>query len=424
MARQAPPPQPRPGLTSQQLKTGIERLQTRIHEVEQLEPDKLELYALEIDALQASIDDTLSRVFGHDTVEYNRYRETVDFAAEIPSFGQSRLLGQYQLDVEKGRARVITMLRQAVKSLKEELTDQDTTDTSAKPSETWRPPMSPPMTVERRRLLLASTSILKALGHAGFDRMLLELGVPEDVGAGSGLLARSTSLGRYVLSNPDAKAFDGTLLSDVLIRRAQDLFDQGVMSNLSERDRLEYEQAAQNDQARRAIVAPAIAPTFRDTSSKPPHIPLTRPKERRRVFIVHGHDEGPRESVARFLEKLDFEPVILHERPNKGRTVITKFQQEAADVGYAVVLMTPDDHGGKVGEQSEPRVRQNVVFELGFFIGALGPEKVAALVKGGVERPSDFDGVVYISIDDSAWRLKLGKELEAAGFTVNWAKIA
>jgi predicted nucleotide-binding protein len=85
--------------------------------------------------------------------------------------------------------------------------------------------------------------------------------------------------------------------------------------------------------------------------------------------------------------------------------------------------MTPDDQGGKVGEQAKSRVRQNVVFELGFFIGALGPEKVAALVKGDVERPSDFDGVVYIPIDDSGWRLKLGKELEAAGFTVDWAKV-
>ena len=115
--------------------------------------------------------------------------------------------------------------------------------------------------------------------------------------------------------------------------------------------------------------------------------------------------------------------MILHERANKGRTIITKFQQEAADVGYAVVLMTPDDHGSKIGEQAKPRVRQNVVFELGFFIGALGPEKVVALVKGDIDRPSDFDGVVYISIDDSGWRLKLGKELEAAGFTIEWAKI-
>jgi predicted nucleotide-binding protein len=424
MARNVAPRPQRPNLTPQQLKAGIERLQTRTRELEQLEPDKLELYAPEVDALQASIDDTLSRIFGHETVEYSRYRETVDFAAEIPSFGEPRLLGQYHEDVRKGRTRIVTMLRQAVQSLQEELAEHDTTATIQTPSEPRRAPMSPPMSIERRRLVLAATSILKALGHAGFDRMLLELGVPEDVGTGSGLLARSTSLGRYVLTNPDAKAYDGTQLSEALIRRAQDLFNRGVMFNLIEPDRMEFEQAAQNAQAESNPVVPVTAATASGKNSKPAHLPSTRPKQRRKIFIVHGHDEGPREAVARFLERLHFEAVILHERANKGRTIIAKFQQEAADVGYAVVLMTPDDHGGKIGEHGKPRSRQNVVFELGFFIGALGPEKVAALVKGNVERPSDFDGVVYISVDDSGWRLKLGKELEAAGFTIDWAKVA
>jgi predicted nucleotide-binding protein len=143
----------------------------------------------------------------------------------------------------------------------------------------------------------------------------------------------------------------------------------------------------------------------------------------RRVFIVHGHDGEARETVARFLTKIGFDPIILHEQPNKGRTIITKFREEAADIGFAVVLMTPDDHGGKAGGETQLRARQNVVFELGFFIGALGPEKVAALVKGNVERPSDFDGVVYISLDLGDWRTQLGKELEAAGFEIDWNRV-
>ena len=64
-----------------------------------------------------------------------------------------------------------------------------------------------------------------------------------------------------------------------------------------------------------------------------------------KIFIVHGHDGEPREAIARYLEKLGFEAVILHERPNKGRTIIAKFREEAAGVGFAVVLMTPDDLG-------------------------------------------------------------------------------
>ncbi|MGO9600163.1 MAG: TIR domain-containing protein [Isosphaeraceae bacterium] len=144
-----------------------------------------------------------------------------------------------------------------------------------------------------------------------------------------------------------------------------------------------------------------------------------------RVFLVHGHDGEVKEAVARFIsEKLGFEPVILHERPNKGRTIITKFREEARGVGFAVVLMTADDLG-KANDTSDLRLRarQNVVFELGFFIGALGPERVAAVVRGDVERPSDFDGVVYISFDTEDWRTKLGQELQEAGYKVDWNKV-
>lgn len=143
----------------------------------------------------------------------------------------------------------------------------------------------------------------------------------------------------------------------------------------------------------------------------------------RKVFVVHGHDEGAREAAARFVAQLGFEPVILHEQPNKGRTIITKFREETADIGFAVVLMTPDDQGGKQSAEMRPRARQNVVFELGFFIGVLGPERVAALVKGDVERPSDFDGVVYISLDQVDWKIALARELKAAGFDVDFNKV-
>lgn len=147
--------------------------------------------------------------------------------------------------------------------------------------------------------------------------------------------------------------------------------------------------------------------------------------ETRRVFVVHGHDGGTRDSVARFLATIDLKPVILHERPNKGRTLITKFREESADISFAVVLMTPDDQGAETGAPAtRPRARQNVVFELGFFIGKLGPERVTALVRGDVDRPSDFDGVVYIDFDNAdGWKQKLGKELEAAGFRIDWNKV-
>ena len=144
----------------------------------------------------------------------------------------------------------------------------------------------------------------------------------------------------------------------------------------------------------------------------------------RKAFVVHGHDEGAREAVARFLERIGFEAIILHERPNKGRTLITKFSEEAAGVGFAVVLITPDDPGkAERAVDLGPRARQNVVFELGFFIGKLGPERVVAVVKGDVELPSDYDGVLYVSLDKEDWQNKLGMELQAAGFEFDWNKV-
>jgi predicted nucleotide-binding protein len=149
-----------------------------------------------------------------------------------------------------------------------------------------------------------------------------------------------------------------------------------------------------------------------------------RPQTRPRIFVVHGRDDGAKDSVARFLERIGLRPIILHELANRGRTIISKFRDEAADVGFAVVLMTPDDQGGIAGKTTRPRARQNVIFELGFFIGALGLDRVAALVGGEVEQPSDFDGVVYIPFDpQGAWRRELGKELQAAGLAIDWNKV-
>ena len=124
-----------------------------------------------------------------------------------------------------------------------------------------------------------------------------------------------------------------------------------------------------------------------------------------KVFVIHGHDKAAQETVARFLERLKVEPIILHEQPNRGRTIIEKFE-DYVDVGFAVVLLTPDDLGALQENKSElnPRARQNVILELGFFIGKLGRERVCALKKHGVETPSDYDGVVYTNFDDSgAW---------------------
>ena len=139
------------------------------------------------------------------------------------------------------------------------------------------------------------------------------------------------------------------------------------------------------------------------------------------VFVIHGRDNEAKEAVARFLARLDLEPVILHEQPNEGRTIIEKFE-EHAQAAFAVVLLTPDDAGALENEKDtlRPRARQNVIFEFGYFIGRLGRKRVCALTRGDLEMPSDYDGVLYVPLDaDGAWRMRLVKELRAAGLNVD-----
>lgn len=142
-----------------------------------------------------------------------------------------------------------------------------------------------------------------------------------------------------------------------------------------------------------------------------------------RVFVVHGRNEEKKQSCARALEHMGLEPIILHEQPNKGKTIIEKFE-EYSDVGYAVVLMTPDDLGGLKREPQRERARQNVVFELGYFIGKLGRNRVMALVDGNLELPTDLSGVVYTGFDPQGfWKYALAKELNAVGYSVDMNKI-
>lgn len=140
------------------------------------------------------------------------------------------------------------------------------------------------------------------------------------------------------------------------------------------------------------------------------------------AFLVHGHDTAVLEGTARFLEKLGVTPVILHELPDRGRTIIEKFVDHS-DVPFAVVLLTADDRGGPFAaalNDLQPRARQNVLFELGYFIGRLGRNRVCALYREGVEIPSDYSGVLFVSLDDAgAWKLRLAREMKAAGLEID-----
>jgi len=201
------------------------------------------------------------------------------------------------------------------------------------------------------------------------------------------------------------------------IARMSPVFGRGPTPNYEAQDAQEARQYLSEGKERSIKLLQQAIRTLEDEIAD--HEPIregiasaTRPIPRtaeRKVFVVHGHDEGAREAVARFLEKIGFEAIILHEKANEGRTVIEKVEAHG-DVGFAVVLLTPDDEGCAKGETLKPRARQNVVLELGYFVGRLSRKRVFALKRGEIEIPSDFGGVVYEPFDGSGgWKQALAE---------------
>ncbi|HSY42449.1 MAG TPA: nucleotide-binding protein [Candidatus Acidoferrum sp.] len=143
-------------------------------------------------------------------------------------------------------------------------------------------------------------------------------------------------------------------------------------------------------------------------------------KAKPKIFLVHGQNEAIREMVARFIEKLGCEAIILHEQPNQGKTIFQKFHDHSA-VEFAVVLLTGDDRGGRIDisfDGQSKRARQNVILEMGFFLGKLGAQNVCCLYEDGVELPSDYDGMLYVSLHTD-WKAGLVRELKSAGIKIN-----
>jgi predicted nucleotide-binding protein len=147
-------------------------------------------------------------------------------------------------------------------------------------------------------------------------------------------------------------------------------------------------------------------------------------KANKNIFIVQGQNEEMKQSVARIIEKLGFNPIILHEQPSKGRTIIEKFTDNS-DALFAITILSADDIAYLKTENSSNarfRARQNVIFELGYFIGKLGRDKVLAIheLTDNFEIPSDYSGVIFVPYDNKgSWRFEIVKELKATGIEVD-----
>lgn len=298
-----------------------------------------------------------------------------------------------------------------------------------------------------RQTVLFAADILQLMGHGDFDRFVLGLGIDEiDAGRNRGSLrARSVALGEYAVRQMEQPTADGEPLSLAVVRHAASLdpdYPEGELYQIDKRSRDGFWRGLQKDGYRYhdGEVLPSGMPHH---IPAPPHVPAPPPAvpwkmpagaavpkvpimpgSKPRVFIVHGRDEATKNDVARFVEKIGLEAVILHEQPNGGRTIIQKFQEESAGAVFAIVLMTPDDVGGLDANHLQPRARQNVIFELGFFLGRLGPKKVCALFSGNLEKPSDFEAVVYIPYSsNSDWKSALARELNHAEVAFDHSKV-
>lgn len=257
------------------------------------------------------------------------------------------------------------------------------------------PPPSP-----TRKQLLAARDTLAERGHTDIDDLLLEAGVSAleaDRSVGS-RKDRANAIVKFILENQGVVTAENRLLSVLLIEWA------GLDYTGNQANAESVYAGGDNDE---------------DISLPFPKDSEERSTHPNRVFVVHGQDGATRDKIVSYLQAVGLRPVVLHEQPNMGRHLLTKFIEEAELVTFAVVLMTGDDIGGPRDGQQHRRARQNVILELGYFLAHLNQGRVCAMKTPGVETPSDFDGIVYITIDDTErWKAELLRELRAAEMPV------
>ena len=141
-----------------------------------------------------------------------------------------------------------------------------------------------------------------------------------------------------------------------------------------------------------------------------------------KIFLVHGKNNEMTSDVTQTLQKLDLDPLIL----DNTQTTIKK-TSDYPHVSFAVVLLSPDEltyPKEKTPDKAKYQANQRLIFELGYLLGRLGKQNVAAIYppKQNFEIPNQYNGVFWIEYK-TGWYLKLIKELKAANFDVDANKL-
>jgi len=112
------------------------------------------------------------------------------------------------------------------------------------------------------------------------------------------------------------------------------------------------------------------------------------------VFIIHGKDEARWREIKDIIkDDFNLKPIILSEQPDTGATIIEKFEKYAKSCSCAIAIFTPDDE--VISDNVKYlQARPNVIYEIGWFCGKLGRDKVILLLKEGTTIFSDFGGII------------------------------
>jgi len=165
-------------------------------------------------------------------------------------------------------------------------------------------------------------------------------------------------------------------------------------------------------------------------------LPVAKPflpiKSKRQIFIVHGHDPEARDQLELALHRLGLEPFVLMNTSGGGKTIIEALEGKIGrdySSDFGIVLMTPDDVGyakREGQERAEPRARENVILETGMLLSSLTRERIAIVVKGHVEIPSDLQGIIRYHYNDHVREIvpKLCQRLKETGFDLDPGQIA
>lgn len=194
----------------------------------------------------------------------------------------------------------------------------------------------------------------------------------------------------------------------------------GILHWWESNNTIQFQGSVDVDQMRNIVLKPSLEKNDLEFS-----------KGRQQIFIVHGHDTEARDQMELALRRLGLEPFILMSASGGGKTIIEALEGKIGknfSSDFGIILMTPDDMGYSIKdgkEKEEPRARQNVILETGMLLSSLTRERIAIVVKGHIELPSDLQGIIHYGYNNHVKEIipKLCKRFQEAGFELDTEKI-